>query len=154
MEIIPLITKENRTGKENKTKLWNQFLELIEILRSKNLPEEFIAFINSQIQELNEFPCGNVAYYKIVKQKQSLILQKLEKELKMVPKNYYMNLWLALGIGAFGMPIGVVIGSISGNMGLLSIGLPFGVAIGIALGSYLDKKAKESGNQLEIEMKY
>lgn len=154
MEFIPLIDRENATGKERNSKLWMQFLQLLEILKSKNLPEEMISFVNDQVQELNEYPCGTVDFYKLVKKKQTLILRKLEKDLKMVPKNHYMNLWLALGIGAFGMPIGVALGSSLGNMGFLGIGLPFGVAIGIALGSSLDKKAKTDGKQLDIEIKY
>jgi hypothetical protein len=154
MEIIPLLARENATGKERNSKLWMQFLQLIEILRNKNLPEEMIGFVNDQIQELNEYPCGTIDFYKLVKKKQTLILRKLEKDLKMVPKNYYMNMWLALGIGAFGMPIGIALGSSLGNMGFLGLGLPFGVAIGIALGSSLDKKAKTDGKQLDIEVKY
>jgi hypothetical protein len=154
MEIIPIVTKENVTGKEVKNKLWNQFVEFIEILRNKNLPEEIITFINIQIQELNEFPCGNVDFYKLVRQKQTLILKRLEKELKMVPKNYYMNLWLAIGMSVFGVPLGISMGTIFDNMGMLGIGLPIGMAIGIALGHGLDKRAKANGKQLEIEMKY
>lgn len=154
MEIIPLLARENATGKERNNKLWNQFLQLIEILRNKNLPEEMISIVNDQIHELNEYPCGDVDFYKQVKKKQTFILNRLERDLKIVPKNHYMNLWLALGIGAFGLPIGVAIGSSLGNMGFLGVGLPFGVAIGIALGSSLDKKAKADGKQLDIEIKY
>ena len=154
MEIITIMDRENATGKERNSKLWMQFLQLIEILRNKNLPEEMISIVNDQIQELNEYPCGTVDFYKLVKQKQTFILKRLEKDLKMVPKNYYMYLWLAIGIGGFGLPIGVALGSSLGNMGFLGLGLPFGVAIGIALGSHLDKKAKADGKQLDLEIKY
>ena len=154
MEIITIIDRENATGKERNSTLWNQFLQLIEILRNNNLPEEMIGFLNDQIQELNEYPCGTVDFYKLVKKKQTFILNRLERDLKMVPKNYYMNLWIALGIGGFGLPIGVALGSSMGNMAFLGLGLPFGLAIGIALGSHLDKKAKADGKQLDIEIKY
>lgn len=154
MEIIPIIDRENATGKERNSKLWMQFLQLIEILRNKILPDEMIGFVNDQIQELNEYPCGTVDFYKLVKKKQTLILRKLEKELKIVPKNHYMSLWLALGMSFFGVPLGISMGSIFDNMGMLGVGLPIGMAIGIALGSGLDKKAKTDGKQLDIEIKY
>ena len=154
MEITPLLARENATGKERNTKLWMQFLQLIEILRNKNLPEEMVGFLNDQIQELNEYPCGTVDFYKLVKKKQTLILRKLEKDLKMVPKNYYTNMWLALGMAIFGVPFGISLGSIFDNMGMLGVGLPIGMAIGIALGFGLDKKAKTDGKQLDIEVKY
>lgn len=154
MEIIPIIDRENATGKERNSKLWMQFLQLIEILRIKNLPDEMIGFVNDQIQELNEYPCGTVDFYKLVKKKQTLILRKLEKDLKMVPKNHYMSLWLALGMSVFGVPLGISMGSIFDNMGMLGVGLPIGMAIGIALGHGLDKKAIANGKQLDIEIKY
>ena len=76
-----------------------------------------------------------------------------EKELKIVPKNYYRNLWMVLGMSAFGLPLGVAFGLSLGNIGLLAIGLPIGMAIGTLVGSKLDKKALESGKQLDIELK-
>jgi len=78
----------------------------------------------------------------------------LEKELKIVPKGYYQNLWIALGICVFGLPIGVVFGTSLDNMGLLGIGLPIGVAIGYVLGSRMDKKASEEGRQLDVKTTY
>ena len=76
-----------------------------------------------------------------------------EKELKIVTKNYYRNLWMVLGMSAFGLPLGVAFGLSLGNIGLLAIGLPIGMAIGTLVGSKLDKKALESGKQLDIELK-
>jgi len=52
-------------------------------------------------------------------------------------------LWMVLGISVFGMPLGVVYGSVVGNMGLLGLGLPIGMCIGMALGAILDKKQKK-----------
>ena len=69
-------------------------------------------------------------------------------------KNHYRNTWLALGMAAFGIPLGVAFGTSSGNMGLIGIGLPIGMVIGMAVGSGMDKKAVESGRQLDLEIKY
>ena len=91
---------------------------------------------------------------KKVKKIQTNILKLLEKELKLVAKNHYRNMWLAVGMSAFGVPLGVVFGLIMDNMALLALGLPIGMVIGIAYGTTLDKKAQENGNQLDVEIKY
>ncbi len=58
---------------------------------------------------------------------------------------------MSLGMAAFGLPLGVVFGSSTGNMGLLGIGLPIGMVIGMGVGSKMDKKAFEEGRQLDLE---
>lgn len=85
---------------------------------------------------------------------QTRILRLLEKEMKIVPKNYYRNIWLSLGMGAFGLPMGVTLGAIFQNMGLPGIGLPIGIGIVIVAGVLKDKKALEEGRQLPISIKY
>lgn len=53
------------------------------------------------------------------------ILKLIEKELKLVPKNSYRNRWMAIGMSAFGVPIG----------------------------AGMDKKAFEEGRQLDMEIR-
>lgn len=89
---------------------------------------------------------------KQIRKTQASILKLIEKELKLVARNHYRNTWLAIGMAAFGIPLGVVFGKSLGNMGLLGIGLPIGMVIGIAVGSVMDKKAFEAGKQLDFEM--
>ncbi|MBC7959846.1 MAG: hypothetical protein H7X94_08265, partial [Vallitaleaceae bacterium] len=103
--------------------------------------------INSAAQNGNDFK-------KLIKQKQSKIIKLVEKEAKIVPKNYYRNVWLAVGMSAFGLPIGVAIGLAVKNIGLLAIGLPIGMGIGVVVGTRLDKKAAQEGRQLDVEIKY
>ena len=88
-----------------------------------------------------------------MKQKQASILKQIEKELKIVPINYYQNLWMIFGFTSFGLPIGVAIGLSLGNIAYLGVGLPFGFIIGNAIGSSMDKKALAEGRQLNIEIK-
>jgi len=80
------------------------------------------------------------------------ILKLLEKEMKVVPKNHYRNLWLAVGMSAIGVPIGLVFGLCLGNIGLLGTGLPIGMAIGMVFGSNMDNKAFKEGRQLDMEV--
>lgn len=132
---------------------YNQFRELIRMLREKELSDSIANYVNEDIKILNELPSGP-ELRKALRKKQTKIVQLAEKQLKIVPKNYYRNLWFALGISAFGLPIGVAIALSIGNIGLLGIGFPFGIAIGAAVGSAMDKKALKEGRQLNLEIKH
>jgi hypothetical protein len=90
---------------------------------------------------------------KLIKQKQSFIIKQVEKAHKIVPKNYYRTMYMLFGMSGIGIPIGVAFGLSIGNLGLLGLGLPIGMGIGVAIGSSLDKKALNTGRQLNIEMK-
>lgn len=137
-------------------KLNNAFIQLqqlIKTLNQKKVPSDLIAKINSEISEINSSSLSGNTLRNLIKQKQLKIIKLIEKELKIVPINYYRNLWLALGMSAFGLPIGVALGLSLGNIALLGIGLPIGMAVGISIGTAMDKKAKEEGRQLDIELK-
>ncbi len=82
--------------------------------------------------------------------KQNKILRLLEKEYKLVVKNYYQNLWLIVGMTSIGLPMGLAFGLGFDNMGLLASGLPIGMAIGLAIGVTMDKKASKEGRQLNL----
>ncbi len=151
MELIHL----NKTDNSN-IKIANsikQFNSLIKLLNDKNLTVNVIEKINADITELNSSQVMGNSLSHLIKKKQNKIIRLTEKELKIVPKNYYRNLWMVLGMSAFGLPLGVAVGLSLGNIGLLAIGLTIGMAIGTLVGSKLDKKALESGKQLDIELK-
>ena len=151
MELIHLNKIDNSNIKiANSIK---QFNSLIKLLNDKNLTLNVIKKINDDITELNSSQVMGTALSHLIKKKQNKIIKLTEKELKIVPKNYYRNLWMVLGMSAFGLPLGVAFGLSLGNIGLLAIGLPIGMAIGTLVGSKLDKKALESGKQLDIELK-
>ncbi len=121
-------------------------------LNDKNIPSEIAKTINGHLGELNSFSGSGSGYSRLLRKKQWKIVTLLEKELKIVPKNYYRNLWMILGMSAIGLPIGIALGIALQQMGLMGAGVPFGMAVGIAIGSVLDKKAKEKGKQLDFEM--
>ena len=154
MNIIELKERQNSTSDINVSRLYTQLGELLKELNKKELPHAIIEAVNQDIEELNARALTNNELRKLVKQKQTGIIKRIEKELKIVPKNYYRNLWLVVGMSVFGLPIGVAIGLNTGNMGFLAIGLPIGMAIGIATGSAMDNKASKEGRQLDIEIKY
>jgi hypothetical protein len=151
MKIIQLNKIDDNNHKIEKS--ITQFRKLIEILNTKNIPENIVEIINSEILILNSSEVVGNSFLHLLKKKQNSITKLIEKELKLVPKNYYRNLWFALGMTAFGLPLGVAFGLSIGNIGLLGIGLPIGMVIGLSIGSLMDKKALERGKQLDIELK-
>ena len=129
-----------------------QFQQLLSELRKKHLPDVIVEIINQDVNDINALTTPD-EFKAVLKQKQKNILKVLEKQLKIVPKNYYRNLWFILGMTTFGLPLGVAIGLSVHNMGLLGTGFPFGMAIGFAVGAAMDKKAFKEGRQLDLEVK-
>ncbi len=154
MNLLELHKKENLTENIKLCKVYIQLEELLKELNKKKLSPQVVEHINLEIKELNTSSLTDSRLLKFAKEKRTKIIRLLEKEHKIVPKNYYRNLWLVLGMSAFGLPLGVVFGLMTNNMGLLAIGLPIGMAIGIAVGTKMDNKAQEEGRQLQIEISY
>ena len=130
----------------------DQFENLLSELRKKTLTESLVEAINKMINEINSVTTEK-ELQKVLRKMQSRLMQQVEKEAKIVPKFYYRNLWLVLGMSAFGIPMGVVFGLILKNMAFVGIGLPIGMSIGIAVGTAMDKKALDEGRQLDIVLK-
>ncbi|MCH6198815.1 hypothetical protein MMU07_04455 [Aquiflexum sp. LQ15W] len=126
------------------------FSALIDELSKRQLSEKEVEIINTEIQTVNTFSGSEKDFTKILAKSQSNVLKVIEKESKLVVKNHYRNLWLALGMSAFGVPLGVAFGISIGNLAFLGIGLPIGMGIGIAVGTSLDNKAAEEGRQLDV----
>lgn len=154
MEINSLTNRTDTTPDSKLDKIYIQFGQLLSELRKKQLPDGLIAIINTSVDAINQSALIGPQLTKFVKQQQTGILKQLEKDLKIVPKNYYRNIWLPLGLSAFGLPIGVAFGVCVGNLGLLGAGLPIGMFIGIIVGISMDKKALKEGRQLDLEIKY
>ena len=133
---------------------YHQLGELLKALEKRELPTEIVGFINQHLELLNSISDSEKYFAKTIKEKENEILKYIEKKINVVPKNHYRKRWLSLGVGAFGLPIGVTIGSVSGNMGMLGAGLPIGLGIGSVVGSNMDKKAFNEGRQLDFEIKY
>ncbi len=153
MMIKELIDPSNGSDNMRLTNVYIQFRELLIEIKKKDLTPAIIDKINMDIQELNDETVSSNELRKLAQKKQIALVRYLEKELKIVPINYYRNLWLALGIAAIGIPIGVAVGAGTGNMGMLGIGAPIGMGIGLAIGTQLDKKAHREDRQLGIELK-
>ena len=148
---------KNRPDIDQHKKLWvyyNQFNKLLSELRTKELSSETVHTINDGIDRVNSVTGTEKELGKEIKNAQSCIIKLIEKEHKLVTKNHYRNTWLAVGMAAFGIPLGVAFGTSFGNLAFIGLGLPIGMVIGIAVGSGMDKKAIEEGRQLDFEVKH
>ncbi|MGO4912729.1 hypothetical protein [Leeuwenhoekiella sp. W20_SRS_FM14] len=152
MKINSLNTRPNSEEGKHKKQII-QFKELLDVLNERKLPEFVIQSINKEVDHINGKDYSDKQLYSLLRTSQRHILKLVDKETGIVPNNHYRNLWLALGMSVFGIPLGVAFGAALGNMGLLEIGLPIGMAIGIALGVQKDKKAQAEGKQLNLEIK-
>ena len=154
MEIQNLKNRPEIDQNSRLSKKYVQLQKLISELRNKELNDDIVIIINENINSINSISSLDNQFSKRLKSAQSKILKVIEKHHKLTTKNHYRNIWLALGIGAFGVPIGVVIGAIIGNMAFIGIGIPIGFGIGIAIGTMMDNKLKDQGKQLALEIKY
>jgi zinc transporter ZupT len=154
MQIKNLNKRTNFDLNSRLSKKYVQFQNLIDELRNRNLNDDIISIINDNVDLINSSLDSDNKFAKRLKNAQSKILKSIEKQHKLVTKNYYRNIWFALGIGAFGVPIGVTVGVITGNMAFIGIGIPIGFGIGLSIGTMMDQKIKEKGKQLDLEIKY
>jgi len=155
MTLIKLRGVKNLESDIRLNQLYSQFDTLLSELRKKELPDSFIQTINNEVEEINTSDSLTTNdLRKVIKKKQTAILRLIEKDLKLVPKNYYRTLWLALGMTVFGIPLGVLAGVLLGNSSLFILGLPIGVAIGVTVGTLMDKTAAKENRQLNLEIKY
>lgn len=154
MEISQLNLATDKITNDKTNKLYVQMQELIKKINEKKISPETISFINEKIDEVNATTFTDSQLYKQLKITQNSFIKKLEADHKIVTKNYYRNLWTAVGMSAFGLPFGLLFGLLMGNIALFAIGLPIGLAIGVGVGTSLDKKAFAEGRQIDIELKF
>lgn len=152
MEIKKLTEREHIENDKKLSDLYPLFNKLCEELNKRELHIDLVDTINQKIDVINFFSGSNSDLLKQCRKTQSEILLLIEKDLKLVTKNHYFKLWLAIGMTVFGIPLGVVFGTSLGNMAFLGFGLPIGLALGILVGRAMDKKAFEEGRQLDLEV--
>ncbi|MCH6234386.1 hypothetical protein [Cognataquiflexum rubidum] len=150
MELIEITERPEFASKEKVNKKITGFTNLINELRKRPLSEKEVETINNEIKNINASSGPEKDFMKTLAKSQANILKVIEKESKLVVKNHYRNLWLVLGMSAFGIPIGVAFGISIGNLGLLGLGFPIGMGMGVAVGTSLDNKAAKEGRQLDV----
>ena len=153
MEIKELNKRPDLNQNEKVFEAYSQFEKLLTELRTRELSENTVDFINEKILLVNSILGSEKQWDKEIKTTPIRIVRFMEKKDKLVTKNHYRNTWLAAGMALFGIPFGAVLGLALGNMAFLAIGLPIGMAMGIAVGTRMDNKALEEGRQIDLEIK-
>lgn len=151
MEIKTIINRDFSNRNSALCRAYCQFDNLLTELRKRQLPGEVVLHINRGVDWVNL--ASNIELKRVIKKVQTDTLKLIEKRLKLVPRNYYRNTWMATGLATFGLPIGVIFGILNDNMAMLGFGLPVGLLVGMAVGASMDKKASMEGRQLNIEIK-
>ncbi len=105
MKIIKPELKQDLLTNPKVNRLYMQLQDLLEKSDQKKLSDNAVQFINQEIEEINSANRFQSEIQKLIKQKQTLIIKFSEKEFKIVPENYYRNLWLAIGMTALDVEI-------------------------------------------------
>lgn len=132
-------------------KLTIKFQQLISALSEREIPETVIFSINEEIDKVNQTQSEQIFTAQLSKSYRS-ILKIAEKQLNLYAKDHYRNMWLALGLTAFGILFGFAISAAADHYGLIGVGLPIGFGISKGIGTKKDKEAFEHGRQLNVEM--
>lgn len=151
MEIIELKKRAFTDQNKKLTKAYQRMQSLITALNKKEIPKEISTLINQDIEAINSFIGVDKDLKKTINKTYSKTISLIEQKLKLVCRNHYRTLWLALGMSGFGIPMGVAFSAALDNYAFIGIGIPIGMVIGMALGAEMDKKAEKEGRQLDIE---
>ena len=153
MEFVELKQKSNIEANRKLKKRYATFKKLLQELKQKEIPDEIIKSINHHIDEVNACTEPNKDLPKQLRKSTIRLLRLIEKELKLVPKNLYRSRWMTIGM-SMGVAIGAAFSVSMDNSGSIAIGIGIGMVIGLAIGARMDKKAKEEGRQLDLEVNY
>ncbi|WKK75763.2 hypothetical protein QYS49_30720 [Marivirga salinae] len=128
-----------------------KFQKLLKALSEREITALALQAINVEIDKVNQAESETKLSKQLQKSFRKILIIS-EKELNLVVKDHYRNMWLAIGMSAFGIPLGVAFGAALNNYAFIGLGIPIGFGIGIAIGSKKDKEAFEEGRQLNVEM--
>ena len=128
---------------EKPAEAYKKLHNLTRSLNARELPVEVIFDVNKELEQLKNATGTQKQLLVLLHKTEQDILELVRKKLGLVPENYYTYLWIPVGMAAFGLPLGTVISSLTGNPAFIGIGLPIGIGLGALLGSHLDQKAKK-----------
>lgn len=151
MDIIELKKKEFTDQNKKLAKAYQGMQALIIAVNKKEIPNDISTIINQEIAIINSFAGLDNDLRKMTNKIYNKTIQLFEQKLKIVARNYYRKKWLAIGMSAFGIPMGVAFSVVLHNFAFIGIGIPIGMVIGMALGNEMDKKAEKEGRQLDLE---
>ena len=150
MIIKPQISTEKNQDKKLST-AHSKLDALVDALNRRQIPPALSEEINGKISAINSLQGFSDTLTKEINSTYTEILKLIEKELQLVTKHHHRNLWMVVGMSAFGLPVGIVFSMLVGNYAFMSMGLPIGMGIGVAVGTSIDRKAATEGRQLDLD---
>jgi membrane protein insertase Oxa1/YidC/SpoIIIJ len=149
--IISLQKTETIDSNKRFARDFYSFQSLIDALNKKDIPADLTTSINQIIIFINSMHASDKIVIRRIEEGKNKILEMVERRLGLVRKKQYHNYWITMGVTLYGLPVGVVLYFLSGNLAFIIPGLPIGMLIGIWVGNRKDRKAETNGKQLEIE---
>ena len=131
-------------------KAHQQMTGLIAALNKREVPQDIVNEVDITIANLNAFTGDEKQFARELNQAYQRILKLVQEKLNWVPKDFYRNQWMALGLSVFGVPMGVALGYALDNMAFMAAFFPLGMIMGMGVGSSMDKKAAEEGRVLDV----
>lgn len=134
------------TSNKSEIKTYQEFIQIITSLETKNLSDTQIQSIEAELDHLNlkSNPEKRIKYFK---KSLSAFKKYLKDTFSLTPKGYYTTLYGGLGL-SFGLLFGVtILSNLERSLGI-SLGLIAGMVIGWIMGHSKEAQAKEAGNIL------
>lgn len=101
MHILDIEKTSTILNDEKLLKSHEQFQQLINQIRARELSADSVKIINENISLINTSALAGNKLQILIKKHQTVILKHIEKEYKLTTKNYYRNLWMLFGFTAF-----------------------------------------------------
>ena len=129
-----------------------QFEQLVQEVQRMELPPEVVVELNTELEKLESQSAFGKKFFKQLKKSKAVLLKILYQEVRVVPKNHYRDLWIALGLSAIGIPLGIFLMFFLNGSSAIAIGIALGSAMGIVIGNNLDRQAEAEGRQMAIRL--
>ena len=137
---------EAETNRKSEKKVYQEFVQIITSLQKKDLPENDIQSIETELDNFN-FESNSVNRKKYYKKAINDFKKYLKDTFSLTTKGYYTTLYGGLGL-VFGLLFGVaILSNLERSLGI-SLGLIGGMVIGSLMGRSKDAQAKISGKML------
>ena len=98
MKIKELDKREITDSNKGLITAFSQFDNLLTELKKMELPEDIAFTINIEIEKINGVTDSDKMLRKQIRSSQTSIIKLIEKQLKLVTRNYYRNTWMVLGM--------------------------------------------------------
>lgn len=151
MQIETLNRRRDSAQTRKLSKAYSKMEALIDALNKKKIPDDDRSVINDDIKTINSFLGTEKELIKLLKKSYAKTLSEVEKNLDLVTKLHYQQLWMV-----YGMIAGLLFSTVFSNFfeslywASYPMGLSMGMLFGLLAGKNRDKTAEREGVQLDI----